>query len=97
MARFAPGVRCLVPMVMGIRLHEVQRFHYFAWFSASLWIALLASVGFLLPSLPEPISRFATMVLMAAPVATLCAAIFTFATWRLRRLIGDKKRRLNKL
>ncbi|MGR5500764.1 DedA family protein [Vibrio sp. DNB22_10_4] len=96
MARFAPGVRCLVPMVMGIRLHEVQRFHYFAWFSASLWIALLAGVGFLLPSLPEPISRFATMVLMAAPVATLCAAIFTFVTWRLRRLIGDKKRRLNK-
>jgi hypothetical protein len=37
------------------------------------------------------------MVLMAAPVATLSAAIFTFATWRLRRLIGDKKRRLNKL
>lgn len=86
-ARFVPGVRSLVPMVMGIRVHDAPRFHYFSWLSATLWIGLLAGVGFLLPSLPEPISRVTTMVLMAAPFVTLFAAIFTFMTWRLRKAI----------
>ncbi len=95
-ARFVPGVRSLVPMVMGIRLHQVQRFHYFAWCSATLWIALLAGVGFVLPSLPDTVSRVATMVLMAAPIVTLCAAIITFVTWRLRRVISGYRNSLKK-
>ncbi|MGF1750003.1 DedA family protein [Vibrio cionasavignyae] len=95
-ARFIPCVRSLVPMVMGMRVQETPRFHYFSWLSATLWVGLLAGVGFLLPSLPEPISRFTTMALMAAPIITLCAAIFTFLTWRARHAIRGFKQAMKK-
>ncbi|KXI24596.1 DedA family protein [Photobacterium sanguinicancri] len=84
-ARFIPGVRCVLPMAMGMRAKEMPRFHYFAWLSATMWVGLLCGIGFLLPSLPEPISRLATMALMAAPVITLCLAILSFITWRARQ------------
>ncbi|CAH0535556.1 hypothetical protein VST7929_03113 [Vibrio stylophorae] len=85
-ARFAPGVRSVLPMMMGIRVQHAPRFHHFSWLSATLWVFLLAGVGFMLPSLPENISRFVTMALMAAPVITLCTFILTAVIWRLRKL-----------
>ncbi|KKD62528.1 membrane protein [Grimontia sp. AD028] len=90
-ARFIPGVRSIVPMMMGIRVKEAPRFHYFAWLSATLWVFLLAGIGFLLPSLPDALGRAVTMGLMAAPVITLCAAILTAITWRVRKLLRGNK------
>ncbi|MDD1793782.1 DedA family protein [Enterovibrio makurazakiensis] len=84
-ARFVPGVRSVLPMMMGMRVNEVPRFHYFSWLSATMWVCLLSGLGFLLPSLPEPISRLVTMGLMAAPVITLCIATLTALTWRIRK------------
>lgn len=86
-ARFIPGVRSIVPMMMGMRVKDAPRFHYFSWISASLWVCLLAGLGFLLPSLPETLSRAVTMGLMAAPVVTLCIAIMTALTWRIRKFL----------
>ncbi|WP_028021891.1 DedA family protein [Enterovibrio calviensis] len=86
-ARFVPGVRSVLPMMMGMRVNEVPRFHYFSWLSATMWVCLLSGLGFLLPSLPEPISRLVTMGLMAAPVITLCIAILTALTWRIRKVL----------
>ncbi|MFA0086823.1 DedA family protein [Vibrio sp. 10N.261.51.F12] len=91
-ARFIPCVRSVVPMMMGMRTHETSRFHYFSWLSATLWIALLAGFGYLLPSLPEPISRFTTMGLMAAPLITLSVAVLSVITWRVRKAISAIKR-----
>ncbi len=86
-ARFVPGVRSVLPMMMGMRVHEAPRFHYFAWLSATMWVFLLSGLGYLLPSLPEPISRLVTMGLMAAPVITLCIAMLTAITWRIRKAL----------
>ncbi|MBV7297449.1 DedA family protein [Enterovibrio paralichthyis] len=90
-ARFIPGVRSIVPMMMGMRVKDAPRFHYFCWLSATLWVCLLSGVGFLLPSLPDTLSRAVTMGLMAAPVITLCAAIMTALTWRIRKLLRGNK------
>ncbi|AMG28992.1 DedA family protein [Grimontia hollisae] len=90
-ARFIPGVRSIVPMMMGIRVQEAPRFQYFSWLSAVIWVFLLAGFGFVLPSLPETLSRIVTMGLMAAPLVTLCVAILTAITWRIR-----KQMRVNK-
>ncbi len=86
-ARFIPVVRCLLPTMMGIRLHKAQRFHYFTWFSAFMWVGLLAGMGYFLPQLPEPISRVITMGLMAAPVITLALAITTALYWKIKKTI----------
>ena len=71
-ARFVPVVRSLLPLMMGMRVKEAPKFHYFSWLSATLWTLLLVGLGYLLPSLPEPISKTVTMGLMAAPVMTFC-------------------------
>lgn len=84
-ARFIPVVRCLLPTMMGIRLQEAPRFHYFTWLSAIMWVGLLAGLGYFLPQLPEPISRVVTMGLMAAPVITLALALMTALYWRMRK------------
>lgn len=86
-ARFIPCVRSVLPMMMGMRVHNASRFHYLAWLSACMWVGLLAGLGFLLPALPEPISRSVTMALMAAPVITLCIAIITLVILRIRKVV----------
>lgn len=90
-ARFIPGVRSIVPMMMGIRVQAAPRFQYFSWLSAVIWVFLLSGFGFLLPSLPETLSRMVTMALMAAPVITLCVATLTAITWRIRKLVRSNK------
>jgi membrane protein DedA with SNARE-associated domain len=77
-ARFIPVVRPLLPLMMGLRMKQVRRFHYFAWISAIIWILLLTGFGYSLSFLPERISKIVTMVLMAAPVITLALAIGSF-------------------
>ncbi|WP_150137344.1 DedA family protein [Candidatus Enterovibrio altilux] len=89
-ARFVPVVRSILPMMMGMRVHEEPRFHYFSWLSASLWVGLLAGVGFILPVLPEPISHIVTMGLMAAPLITLSIVIITAITWKIRKALQTK-------
>ena len=54
-ARFIPVVRSLLPLMMGLRVHRVSKFHYFAWLSAILWTLLLCGLGLLLPLLPHQI------------------------------------------
>ncbi|WP_028116509.1 DedA family protein [Ferrimonas senticii] len=85
-ARFIPGARSLTPMMMGARLQSQSQFQWFAWLSALLWVCLLAGLGFLLPLLPEPISRVITMALMLAPMLTLLLALLAAAWLRYRRL-----------
>ncbi|MBV7316827.1 DedA family protein [Shewanella sp. NIFS-20-20] len=84
-ARFIPVVRSLLPLMMGMRVHSRAKFYGFAWLSALLWTALLVGIGYLLPSLPEPISKAVTMILMAAPVITLVLAIGSWLIVKLRR------------
>lgn len=84
-ARFIPIVRSLLPLMMGMRVNKVNKFHYFSWLSAVLWTFLLCGIGFSLPMLPESINRWVTMGLMAAPVITLTLAILSFLTLRVRK------------
>ena len=84
-ARFIPVVRSLLPLMMGMRVNKVSKFHYFAWLSATLWALLLCGIGFALPMLPESINRWVTMALMAAPVITLTIAILSFTTLKVRK------------
>ncbi|CAH0535552.1 Inner membrane protein YghB [Vibrio stylophorae] len=91
-ARFAPGVRSVLPMMMGIRNPHAQKFHRFSALSAVLWVTLLAGSGFMLPSLPERVSHWVTMALMAAPLITLSVVILSALAWRLRRLFQSKTR-----
>ncbi|MCL1035597.1 DedA family protein [Shewanella submarina] len=83
-ARFVPVVRSLLPLMMGMRVKEAPKFHYFSWLSAVLWTILLVGLGYLLPSLPEPISKTVTMGLMAAPVITFCVAVTSWIAIKLR-------------
>ncbi|KLV01465.1 membrane protein [Photobacterium aquae] len=84
-ARFIPVVRSLLPLMMGMRVSKVGKFHYFSWLSAMLWTGLLCGFGMVLPLLPENLSRLVTMALMAAPVITLSVAVLSFLTMRLRQ------------
>ncbi|MDD1780152.1 DedA family protein [Enterovibrio sp. ZSDZ35] len=84
-ARFVPGARSITPMMMGARVNNVTRFHYFSWFSATLWVCLLVGIGFLLPSLPEPLSRTATSGLMLAPIVSLLLPILVLLKLRLKK------------
>ncbi|KHD25285.1 membrane protein [Vibrio caribbeanicus] len=86
-ARFIPVVRSLLPLMMGMRAQQVKRFHYFSWLSAILWTLLLCSFGMLLPTLPETISKYITVGLMAAPVITLCVAILSMTVIKLRKVL----------
>ncbi|MCL2912233.1 DedA family protein [Shewanella corallii] len=83
-ARFIPVVRSLLPLMMGMRLQRQRVFQYFAWFSAFIWGCLLVGLGYLLPSLPENVSRVVTMILMAAPIITLCLAISSWVIFKFR-------------
>lgn len=84
-ARFIPIVRSLLPLMMGMRVNKLNRFHYFSWLSAVLWAFLLCGIGFSLPMLPESINRWVTMGLMAAPVITLTIAVLSFLILRIRK------------
>lgn len=86
-ARFIPVVRSLLPLMMGMRAQQVKRFHYFSWLSAILWTLLLCSFGMLLPTLPEAISKYITVGLMAAPVITLCVAMLSMTVIKLRKAL----------
>jgi len=77
-ARFIPVVRPLLPLMMGLRMQQASRFHYFAWMSAIIWILLLTGFGYSLSFLPEKLSKYITMALMAAPVITLAIAVCSF-------------------
>lgn len=83
-ARFIPVVRPLLPLMMGMRLQRRRNFQYFTWLSAFIWSCLLVGMGFLLPSLPENISRIVTMLLMAAPLVTLFIAISSWLLYKFR-------------
>ncbi|RTZ14867.1 DedA family protein [Vibrio aquaticus] len=85
-ARFIPVVRSLLPLMMGMRASQVNKFHYFSWLSAILWTLLLCSFGMLLPMLPEAVSKYITAALMAAPVITLCVALSSLLVIKLRRV-----------
>ncbi|MGI2260242.1 DedA family protein [Shewanella sp. GXUN23E] len=89
-ARFIPVVRSLLPLMMGMRLQRRRAFQYFAWFSAFIWGCLLVGLGYLLPSLPENVSRVVTMILMAAPVITLCLAV---SSWLIYKFRGRSKKK----
>ncbi|GFR59490.1 membrane protein [Elysia marginata] len=85
-ARFIPVVRSLLPLMMGLRVKNQNRFFRFAGLSAAAWVVLLTGVGYMLTLLPENIARITTMVLMIAPFATLGVAIVSIATgWIIRR------------
>lgn len=90
-ARFIPVVRSLLPLMMGLRVNRVSKFHYFAWLSAILWTLLLCGLGLLLPLLPEKLNKIVTMGLMAAPVITLTIAIMSFVLVKVRKAWGKSK------
>lgn len=85
MARFIPVVRSLLPLMMGMRIRKVAHFYSPAWSSAFIWTSLLVGFGYILPKLPEPISKTLTMILMVAPVITLCVAIGSWLVLYLKR------------
>lgn len=89
-ARFIPVVRSLLPLMMGMRVSEAPKFHYFSWLSAILWTFLLVGIGFSLPSLPEPISKAVTMGLMAAPVITLTIAVSSAIIFKVRKIMQNR-------
>ncbi|KXF82639.1 DedA family protein [Enterovibrio coralii] len=84
-ARFVPGARSITPMMMGARLHDASRFHWFSWPSATLWVCLLSGIGFLLPALPEPLSRVATTGLILAPVVSITIPILALLVMRFKK------------
>ncbi|WP_045423454.1 DedA family protein [Vibrio jasicida] len=90
-ARFIPVVRSLLPLMMGLRVNRVSKFHYFAWLSAILWTLLLCGLGLLLPLLPEKLNKIVTMGLMAAPVITLTIAIMSFLLVKVRKAWSKSK------
>ena len=90
-ARFIPVVRSLLPLMMGMRVNRVSKFHYFAWLSAILWTLLLCGLGLLLPLLPEKLNKIVTMGLMAAPVITLTIAIMSFVLVKVRKAWSKSK------
>ncbi|BCN25946.1 MULTISPECIES: DedA family protein [Vibrio] len=90
-ARFIPVVRSLLPLMMGLRVNRVGKFHYFAWLSAILWTLLLCGFGLLLPLLPEKINKIVTMGLMAAPVITLTIAVASFILVKVRKAWNKSK------
>ncbi len=90
-ARFIPVVRSLLPLVMGMRVSHATRFHYFSWLSALLWTLLLTGTGYILPSLPEPISKTVTMMLMMGPVITLTIAVLSAVIIKVRRMMKPAK------
>ncbi|CAH1527420.1 DedA family protein [Vibrio jasicida] len=90
-ARFIPVVRSLLPLMMGLRVNRVSKFHYFAWLSAILWTLLLCGLGLLLPLLPEKLNKIVTMGLMAAPVITLTIAIMSFLLMKVRKAWNKSK------
>lgn len=90
-ARFIPVVRSLLPLMMGLRVNRVSKFHYFAWLSAILWTLLLCGLGLLLPLLPEKLNKIVTMGLMAAPVITLTIAIMSFVLVKVRKVWSKSK------
>lgn len=76
-ARFFPIVRILVPMTMGGRGQNLMIFQVYSLLSASLWATLLFGVGFLLPYLPENVSRTVTSSLLVLSIVTFFAVIFS--------------------
>ncbi|BCV35191.1 DedA family protein [Shewanella indica] len=90
-ARFLPLVRSLLPLVMGVRMACIKSFYFFAALSAFFWVGLLVSLGYMMPFLPERISKLLTMVLMAAPVITLVLALGSWLTYKLLRKPQDKQ------
>lgn len=85
-ARFVPGARSLLPMAMGMRVESNRKFKRLAWISAMMWVSVLAGLGYLLPFLPDTLSRFVTMGLMAAPVLSLLAAVAAALVLRIKKL-----------
>ena len=75
MARFIPVVRSLLPLMMVMRIRTVGHFYSPAWTSSLVWTTLLVGFGYILPKLPEPISKAMTMLLMVAPLVTLAVAL----------------------
>ncbi|MBS9836207.1 DedA family protein [Vibrio alginolyticus] len=84
-ARFIPVVRSLLPLMMGLRVKRISKFHYFAWLSAILWTLILCGFGSLLPLLPENMSKAITMLLMVAPIITLVIGVLSFLFVKARR------------
>ncbi|MGX2952134.1 hypothetical protein ACWAU3_02835 [Shewanella sp. JL219SE-S6] len=54
-------------------------------------MGLLVSLGYMMPFLPERISKLLTMALMAAPVITLVLALGSWLTYKLLRKPQDKQ------
>jgi membrane protein DedA with SNARE-associated domain len=90
-ARFIPVVRSLLPLMMGLRVKRISKFHYFAWLSAILWTLILCGFGLLLPLLPENMSKAITMLLMAAPIITLVIGVLSFLFVKARRAFCKSK------
>ncbi len=90
-ARFIPVVRSLLPLMMGLRVKRISKFHYFAWLSAILWTLVLCGFGSLLPLLPENMSKAITMLLMAAPIITLVIGVLSFLFVKARRAFCKPK------
>ncbi|WP_159655399.1 DedA family protein [Vibrio atypicus] len=96
-ARFIPVVRSLLPLMMGMRANKISKFHYFSWLSAILWTLLLCSFGMLLPLLPEQVSKYVTIGLMAAPMITLAVAISSFIFIKVRKSLHKTNHKVEAL
>lgn len=89
-ARFVPIVRPLLPLMMGMRVKDTSKFHYFSWLSAILWTLMLFGLGYLLPALPKSIGKLVTMLIIIAPLITLCLALLSWLYIKLKLKFKSK-------
>ena len=91
--RFIAFVRTLMPMMAGLSGLHSKRFHVYNWLSATLWIFLIVTLGYLfgMTSLFKNHQREFMSLLTLIPVALLVLGLVLSLIMAIKRWITTKK------
>ncbi|OCG38705.1 hypothetical protein A9G29_10695 [Gilliamella sp. Fer2-1] len=95
--RFIAFVRTLLPMMAGLSGLHSRKFHIYNWISATLWIALIVTLGYLFGLSPifKTYEKQIMSLLMLIPVFLLVIGLL-FSIWLvLKRWLAQKNKLKN--
>ncbi|MBC9131928.1 DedA family protein [Frischella sp. Ac48] len=91
--RFIAFVRTLLPMMAGLSGLHSKKFHIYNWISATLWISLIVTLGYLFGNSPffKDYEKQIMSLLMLIPVFLLVMGLIFSAWMALKRWLANKK------
>lgn len=99
LGRFIPFVRTLLPILAGLSGLQSVRFHIYNWVSATIWIFLITSLGYLvgISRLFEHHEQQFLNFLLLIPVALLFLGLITsfwlvFKRWKIKKRTEEKQK-----